>query len=129
MAGGFVRSAHDASDGGVAVTLAECCFDTNGIGAEVELTSHTAVAREWSSVETLFGEAASIVVLSAREQDVPELMSRAATSGVPCRRVGTTGGDRLRVRVDGHAAIDVSVRDAEHVWATAIERRFARRVA
>ena len=33
----LMRSAHDCSDGGLAVTLAECCFDTGGIGAEVSI--------------------------------------------------------------------------------------------
>ena len=33
----LIRSAHDCSDGGLAVTLAECCFDTGGIGAEVSI--------------------------------------------------------------------------------------------
>ena len=34
---GLVRSAHDCSDGGIAVTIAESCFDTGGVGAEVSL--------------------------------------------------------------------------------------------
>ncbi|MGH7623357.1 MAG: AIR synthase-related protein, partial [Gemmatimonadaceae bacterium] len=81
---GVVRSAHDCSDGGFAVALAECCIaDAEAmVGAEVELTA-------WSSLATralLFGEAqARIVVSSAEPQRVVEI---ARAHGVPARLIG-----------------------------------------
>ncbi len=126
----LVRSAHDCSEGGLAVTLAECCFDTNGIGAEVSLEP-VAVAGHpsLSDAATLFGESASRVVVSVQADRTTEVLQLAAAKGVPARVIGETGGNRLRVSVGGRAQIDVDVSDIERVWTTAIERRFTKRVA
>jgi phosphoribosylformylglycinamidine synthase len=126
----LVSSAHDCSDGGVAVTLAECCFDTGGIGAEasvggVAVSSSAALNR----VAALFGESASRVIVSASAAAVTAVMDRAAAAGVPARIVGRTGGSRLRVAVAGEMAIDVSIDEAERVWSTALGKYFAKRVA
>ena len=48
---------------------------------------------------------------------------------MPARVIGETGGNLLRVSVDGHNAVDVPVADAERVWSGTIEEYFARRVA
>jgi phosphoribosylformylglycinamidine synthase len=116
---GLIRSAHDVSDGGIAVTLAECCFDTGGIGAAVDLLQ----------VVELFSESASRIVISVEASKEQDLLARAAAAGVPARRIGTTGGNRLTVTVNGSAAIDVAVSDAEQIWTTAIEGYFRRAVA
>ncbi|HZR25407.1 MAG TPA: AIR synthase-related protein, partial [Vicinamibacterales bacterium] len=118
----LMRSAHDCSDGGLAVTLAECCFDTNGIGAEVEVGGGSRIA-------ALFGESASRVVIAAASDDVTTVLERAAAANVPAHVIGETGGNRVRISVAGETAIDVSVDDAERVWSTAIEKYFAKRVA
>src|SRR3982750_1087528 len=67
---GLLRSAHDCSDGGIAVTLAECCFDTGGIGA--------AVALEGS--DEPFSETASRIVVSVDASKEDALLSRAKTA-------------------------------------------------
>ena len=125
-----VQSAHDCSDGGVAVALAECCFDAAGLGASVQLPS---VALEgWDGHEvaaTLFGESASRIVVSARPSSVDELLALASASNVPAQVVGRTGGSRLTITVDDEPAIDVAVYDAEQAWAGAIERRMRTRAA
>jgi len=56
-------------------------------------------------------------------------LERAAAAGVPARVLGRTGGSRLRIKVDGHMAIDMTVDEAEREWAGAIERYFVKRVA
>ena len=121
---GVVRSAHDCSDGGVAMALAECCFDAEGRGASLQLSS---VALEgWDGhrvAATLFGESASRIVVSARPSSVDELLALASASNVPVQVVGRTGGSRLTITVDGVTAIDVAVSDAEQAWAGALERR------
>jgi phosphoribosylformylglycinamidine synthase subunit PurL len=126
----LVRSAHDCADGGFAVAVAECCFDTNGIGAEVTIDA-TPVARDArvNLAAALFGESASRVVLSISPDDVTTVLERAAAANVPARVIGETGGNRLRIAVAGETAIDVSVDEAERVWSTAIERYFVKRVA
>jgi phosphoribosylformylglycinamidine synthase len=125
----LVRSAHDCSDGGLAVTVAECCFDTEGIGAEVSIAG-VQVCRDGTTNEAaaLFGESASRVVLSASPDNVTQILERAAAAGVPARVIGRTGGDRLRVAVAGRMAVDVSVDEAERAWSSVIERYFVKRV-
>jgi phosphoribosylformylglycinamidine synthase len=126
----LLRSAHDCSDGGLAVTVAECAFDTVGIGAEVSIDG-VQVSRDGTVnvVAALFGESASRVVVSVVPEQVSEVLQRAEAAGVPVRVIGKTGGSRLRIAVAGSIAIDQSVDEAERVWSTAIDRYFAQRVA
>jgi phosphoribosylformylglycinamidine synthase len=127
---GLLRSAHDCSDGGLAVTLAECAFDTGGIGVDADVPLPT--SRPEAAVDAagaLFGESASRVVVSVNAADCDALLKAAADSGVPARRIGTTGGARLRIRVNGVDAIDCPVAEAEQVWSSSIGQQFARRVA
>ena len=86
----LIRSAHDCSDGGLAVTLAECCFDTGGIGAEVvdRRRSRSRAIAASNDAAALFGESASRVVVSAAPDDV----DRGAASGRRrrvCRRASS----------------------------------------
>ena len=126
----LIRSAHDCSDGGLAVAVAECCFDTNGIGADVSLEAVEA-ARDPSinTAAALFGESASRVLVSVEPDQLTALLERAAARRVGARVVGNTGGNRLRISVGGATAIDHAIGDAERVWSTAIDRIFERRVA
>jgi|RhiMetdeSRZDD1v2_1073273.scaffolds.fasta_scaffold13084_9 phosphoribosylformylglycinamidine synthase subunit PurL len=120
----LIHSAHDCSDGGLAVTLAECCFDTDGMGAEVTIPDaggETAAA--------LFGESASRVVVSLSQAHVPAVLQQAAAASVPAQVIGHAGGTHLRIAVAGQTAIDLSIEDAERVWRSAMERYFVRRVA
>jgi phosphoribosylformylglycinamidine synthase len=126
----LMRSAHDCSDGGLAVTVAESAFDTNGIGAEVSLDG-VQLSRE-AAVNigaSLFGESASRVVISVVPEHVTTVLRHASAAGVAARVIGQTGGSRLRIAVAGAIVIDQSVDEAERVWSTAIDRYFAQRVA
>jgi phosphoribosylformylglycinamidine synthase II len=125
---GLLLSAHDCAEGGLAVALAECCFDTGGRGAEVDVPS-AGVDHGLIAESTLFGESASRVVISVEESRADELLARAQAAGVPAARIGKTGGTRLVIHVDGAPAIDVAILDAEHAWNSAIETHFARRTA
>ena len=119
-----IRSAHDPSDGGIAVTLAECAFDTGGIGCDVDLPA------AGSRVDaTLFSESASRAVVTVGEDGVERLLTMAASAGVPARVIGRTGGSRLKISVDGRPTIDVDVREAEHRWSTSIEANFQRQAS
>ncbi|HZA35313.1 MAG TPA: AIR synthase-related protein, partial [Vicinamibacterales bacterium] len=125
---GLLLSAHDCAEGGLAVALAECCFDTGGRGAEVDVPS-AGVDHGLIAESTLFGESASRVVISVEESRADELLARAQAAGVPAARIGETGGTRLVIHVDGAPATDVAILDAEHAWNSAIETHFARRTA
>jgi phosphoribosylformylglycinamidine synthase subunit PurL len=127
---GLIRSAHDCSDGGVAVALAECAFDTDEIGftasiREAEASETTALNR----AAALFGESASRVVVSAFPEDAEKVKARATSAGVPAKLIGRTGGARITIDVDGEKAIDLSLAEAERVWSSAIERYFVKKVA
>jgi phosphoribosylformylglycinamidine synthase len=81
---GVIRSAHDCSDGGLGVALAECCIaDEDGtIGAEIELT-------KWSSLSTralLFGEGQARIIVSTSKS--PTVLELALKHGVPARVIG-----------------------------------------
>jgi phosphoribosylformylglycinamidine synthase subunit PurL len=127
-AAGLLQSAHDCSDGGVAVTLAECAFDSGGIGVEVDLPAARGIGTD-PIVPTLFGESASRVVVSVRPDARATLWQMAAEAGVPAQVIGRTGGSDLRIRVAGTSAVECSVVEAERVWNGAIERYFLRATA
>jgi phosphoribosylformylglycinamidine synthase len=132
---GVLRSAHDCSDGGLAITLAECAFDTGGIGCQFDAPqlsgggAESMTTTEARLAATLFGESASRVVVSVRPADCAALVQMAEEAGVPAQLIGKTGGSRLLIRADGAVAIDVAVADAEQIWSTAIERHFRGRAA
>ncbi len=130
---GVVDSAHDCSEGGLAVALAECTFDAGDIG----LTANLARAGgdrlsgpsspEFAVNATLFGESASRVVVSVARDRVEAVLSAATAAGVTAVEIGTTGGDRIQIGVDGKHEIDSTVAAAEQAWATAIENKMTPR--
>ena len=121
--GGLVESAHDCSDGGLAVTLAECTFGSGGIGVEVALDGVKTVPGPFVEAATLFGESASRVVVSVADGHVAQVLGAAAAAGVPAQVIGRTGGSHIRIDVDGTTAVILPVAAAEDTWATAIGRR------
>jgi phosphoribosylformylglycinamidine synthase len=111
---GWVKSAHDCSEGGLAVALAECCM-SNGdvmIGAKVDLSKF---GERLDAL--LFGESQSRIVLTCAAQHAEELLR----SNLPITRLGTTGGDALEVKTSrGQLVWDVArLRD---VWWNALGR-------
>lgn len=126
----LVRSAHDCSDGGLAVALAECCFDTSGLGVDVSIDGVSVSARGgFDTAAALFGESASRVIVSAKSENVATVLEQAAAARVPARVIGGVGGERLRIAVGGRTAVDLAVGDAERAWESALEARFAKQVA
>jgi phosphoribosylformylglycinamidine synthase subunit PurL len=123
VAAGLLQSAQDCSDGGVAVALAECAFETGGIGAEVDLPA------VGSPIATLFGESASRAIVSATLAASERLIELARELGVPARLIGKTGGSRLRITIDGKPAIDLDLTEAEQAWTTGFEKHFKARAA
>jgi phosphoribosylformylglycinamidine synthase II len=124
VASGMIRSAHDCSEGGLALTLAESCFDS-GLGVDVSVSAVSST-EGFGDIATLFGESASRVVVSADPGRADELVRAASVAGVPARPIGVVGGDRIRVAIDGRVTIDESLSEAERIWSTAIADYFAR---
>ncbi len=131
IAEGLIQSAHDCSDGGVAVALAECAFDTGGIGCEVDLPGLEIAGASLpvNAAATLFGESASRAIVSIAPAMRSRFMELAASLGVPALAIGRTGGSRIRIAIAGELAIDLSLAQAEQVWSSALERHLAERAA
>jgi phosphoribosylformylglycinamidine synthase len=120
---GLIRSAHDCAEGGLAVTLAECCFDT-GLGADVNIPEVDAAAAGFGDVAALFGESASRVVVSVAASRTTEFQSLASTAGVPATVIGRVGGDRIRVAVTRRGVLDEPLAEAERLWSSVIGNYF-----
>ena len=120
VANGLVSSAHDVSNGGLAVAAAECTFTGGERGPQV---GATLVLRDTIRPDALlFGESTGRVIATTRNPQA--LIALARDLGVPAREVGETGGDRLRVGPQGGAPwIDATVSSLRETWARAIPRR------
>jgi phosphoribosylformylglycinamidine synthase II len=116
---GLLRSAHDVSDGGMAVTLAEsCACSPDPVGAAVTFDSG-----ETRPDAALFGESFSRIVVSALLGDFPRILAEASAAGVRASHLGFTGGDRLVIADPaGATLIDSSVAALGRVHLTGIER-------
>jgi phosphoribosylformylglycinamidine synthase len=113
---GLLESAKDCSEGGLAVTLAECGF-AHDIGAEVNLSSDGLVPEY-----VLFGEDASRVLISCDPQNLERIKQIAVQCGLSVEPIGNTGPDQLEIQVDGKAAVKASVSELKDAWAGALER-------
>ena len=122
-ADGLLDSAHDCAEGGLAVTLAECCFASGGIGAEITLP-RPAGSDPAARTTALFGEAASLIIASVAERDADPVLARARVAGVPAQVLGRTGGPRLHIEDGGETLVDVPLSEAERAWATGLSRHW-----
>lgn len=107
--GGLVRSAHDLSDGGMGVALAESCI-SGSLGAEVELTS------ELRADVLLFSESQSRILLSAAPEQADALQQLIEGKGVPVARIGQVGGAGLNVSVNGALVLSRPVEQLKRTW-------------
>ncbi len=121
--GGLVQSAHDCSDGGLAVALAESCMSgpDRTLGAVVRLT-----LGRLRKDAVLFGESQSRVVLSAKPVHRQAILEQAKRLGVPAEVIGAVVGDRLVVSVGDERSpetlIDAPVATLHDRWAISLER-------
>lgn len=116
---GLLHSAHDCSDGGLAVALAESCI-TGRIGFEGGIT----VGERLDAA--LFGEGPSRAVVSLPETNLKRLEEMAAGFSVPLRRIGSAGGKRFHLdRVKGahrKSLIDLPLDPLIESWEHGLER-------
>ena len=128
----MVKSAHDCSEGGLAVALAECCFNPDGlVGANVDLcshgpegrpeTGHRPVATATTIEEILFNESQSRIVISVAAENLDKTISRLRERGVPHLHLGEVAGDELRIRANNET-FRWPVVDIYDDWWNAIRR-------
>ncbi len=118
---GLVSSAHDCSDGGLAVALSECCFSSyrkDAIGARIDLDAHASEIQD--PVSLLFAESPSRIILSARPENVTEIERLARDAGAACVRIGEVGGSELIIRLGGEILIETAVKPLEAAWRSAL---------
>jgi phosphoribosylformylglycinamidine synthase II len=118
--GGLLRSAHDCSDGGLAVALSECCFSSlnrRATGAAVELSSALPVAT------LLFSESPSRIIISFDEAALVQIKDIAAETNCPLTLLGRTGGEKLSIKANGQEVVHLSVRELEDAWRTSLESK------
>ena len=114
---GLVKSAHDVSEGGLAVAIAECCYSNlrrPGIGAEINVPSHLEIRKD------LFGELASRVLLSSTNS--AELRRRAKNAGLNYHDLGKVGGKRFILNYEGVRLVDLDIDELESAWRQALPK-------
>jgi phosphoribosylformylglycinamidine synthase len=112
---GLLRSAHDISDGGLAVTLVECCISgpERPLGARIE-------TREMIRGDALlFSESQSRIVVSVAEKELPHLEQLAAEHNVPMQAIGAVGGTRFIVQ----PLLQLPVEELRSIWANGLTSR------
>ena len=107
---GLLRSAHDCSDGGLAVALAECAI-AGGLGLDA---STVELGPRWDAA--LFGEAGACAVVSARPNEADALKGLARENDVPLALLGRVFADRLRLG----SAVDIRISDLAEAYRTAL---------
>jgi len=106
---GLLGSAHDASDGGLAIAAAEICIGA-GSGCVLDLPD----LAERGDL-TLFGECVGNVLVSAGDAEAGRLARVCEDAGVPLRAVGRLGGARILLR-SGACSVDVPLAEAAHAY-------------
>ncbi|NQT90859.1 MAG: phosphoribosylformylglycinamidine synthase subunit PurL [Candidatus Omnitrophica bacterium] len=116
---GLLNSAHDCSEGGLAVAIAESCVTDSArmLGAEIGLTGG---ARK---DELLFGEAPSRVVVSLGKDNLSALEEIAKKHSVPYQVLGNVGGEKLTIKTDAKPVVELALNEISDTWRNAISRR------
>jgi phosphoribosylformylglycinamidine synthase II len=112
---GLVDSAHDCSEGGIAVALAEKAFP-KGVGARVNLASGGLFGEY-----VLFGEDASRILVSCDPANVSRIKEVAAKNGVAADVIGETALERLEISLDGKVVICAAVSELRLAYEDALE--------
>jgi phosphoribosylformylglycinamidine synthase subunit PurL len=113
---GLVQSAHDCSEGGLAVALAEACFNPAGsLGAEVDLSA----AGERRLDELLFNESQSRVIISCARENEKPVQAFCAARHLPVQRLGAVGGGELKIKLRS-ASLSWSLGQIHNDWWNAI---------
>ncbi|MBO4553687.1 phosphoribosylformylglycinamidine synthase subunit PurL [bacterium] len=119
---GLVSSAHDVSEGGLAVCAAECCFtapmevksEAVSLGAKLDFTS--VGSRTPRPDALLFGEQQSRVIVSLPPENVTALEEIAKEFGVKCDLLGTVTGDQLEITMNQGTLIKAKVSELKSAW-------------
>ncbi|HEX9543608.1 MAG TPA: phosphoribosylformylglycinamidine synthase subunit PurL [Pyrinomonadaceae bacterium] len=117
---GLLHSAHDCSDGGLAVALAESCFSSLNrprLGANISLAGSLPVT------SALFSESPSRIIISFAASSRTEIESIAQRENCPLTVIGEVGGDALQIKVDDERVVAANVAELESVWRASLPKK------
>jgi len=117
--GHLLKSAHDCSDGGLAVALAECCFSSLGrgaIGADIDIKSNGLLVDA-----LLFAETPSRIVISFAASDLDKV--RDIVGNCPFAEIGKVGGEKINISVDHASVVSAPVLELERMWCSSLEEQ------
>jgi len=117
---GLIASAHDCSDGGISVALAECCFSSlnhSATGADLSLKDSLSIT------SSLFSESPSRIIVSFPESSGGQLQEIAGRLDCSFNVIGVVGGTRLRIRHGEQEAISIEVQQLEQAWRSSLSKR------
>jgi phosphoribosylformylglycinamidine synthase len=119
-----VKSAHDCSDGGLAVCLAESCISQlvaretpRLIGAQIDLSNFKNVRLD----ALIFGETQSRIVITCKALEAVKVVERARLMGVPAIQIGKVGGDRLTIKI-ANGEFNAPLAELHDAWWHSIAR-------
>jgi phosphoribosylformylglycinamidine synthase II len=115
---GLVRSAHDCSEGGLAVTLAECCFTPEGVlGANVDLGNATG----GDVLTALYHEGQSRILISVAQENEANVLAELESRGIPHSRIGSVVTKELCISIQNET-LAWPIAELNDLWWNAIRR-------
>ena len=112
---GILRSAHDISDGGLAVALAECCIGGPEKPLGVRVQTHEMIRAD----ALLFSESQSRIIVSLKEEDMGRLQEIGARHNVPVQAIGVVGGTRFSIQ----PLVQLPVEELKSIWSNGLTAR------
>ncbi len=110
-----IFSAHDVSEGGIAVTIAESCFASDGLGAEIDLG-----AADEPAETALFGERGARAVVSVTGASLARVSELAAQYGMKAQVIGRVTRGEFRIQYKGAPVIQGSVDSFRRTWSESL---------
>lgn len=117
----LLKSAHDCSDGGLAVAISESCFSSlnrSAVGAEIDLKDE-----KLSAESLLFGETPSRIVISFAAEKLSEVEAMARETNCPLTVIGRVAGEDLQIKINGVDALSTKISELESEWLTALAKK------
>jgi len=116
---GIIKSAHDISDGGLAIAIAECCMaGRNNLGANI------VISRKMRDDELLFGETQSAIIVTVAESDLMRIEEVSGKFQIPCETLGRVSGKNLSI----NSYFDIPVNELRTKYESALPELLDRRL-
>ncbi len=115
----LLKSAHDCSDGGLSVAIAESCFSSlnrKATGAEIKLKN-----KNLSTEGLLFSESPSRIVISFKAEDLERVSAIALKNDCPFEVIGKVGGEDLKIELNESEIVSASIAELENAWKNSLE--------